>query len=131
MDILSTPPTTEAPPEIFTGSVWFDTIYRGEEPARARLNAVHFAPRSRTNWHTHGLGQTLHVTEGTALVVTRAGVVAVLRPGDTVWCPPGEQHWHGAAPDHFMTHLALWEGDDVDWAEPVTAAEYNRAAAQI
>lgn len=23
--------------------------------------------------------------------------------------PPGERHWHGAAPDHFMTHLATWE----------------------
>lgn len=131
MDIVSKPPTTEAPAEIFTGPVWFDVLFRGEEPARSRLNAVHFAPRSRTNWHTHGLGQTLSVTEGVALVVTRAGAVAVLHPGDTVWCPPGEEHWHGAAPDRFMTHLALWEGDDVVWAEPVTAAEYNRAAAQI
>ena len=24
--------------------------------------------------------------------------------------PPGEWHWHGAAPEHFMTHLAMWEG---------------------
>ncbi|MFI5718061.1 cupin domain-containing protein [Nocardia sp. NPDC051750] len=131
MDTLGKPPTTKAPAEIFTGPVWFDTIYRGEDPSRARLNAVHFAPGARTNWHTHGLGQTLHVTEGTTLVVTRAGAVAVLNPGDTVWCPPGEEHWHGAGPDHFMTHLALWEGDDVVWAEPVTAADYNRAAAHL
>jgi quercetin dioxygenase-like cupin family protein len=25
----------------------------------------------------------------------------------TVKAPPGEWHWHGAAPDHFMTHLAM------------------------
>ncbi|GGL19121.1 (R)-mandelonitrile lyase [Nocardia jinanensis] len=131
MEILGKPPTTTAPADIFTGPVWFDTVYRGADPSRARLNAVHFAPGARTNWHTHGLGQVLHVTEGTALVVTRAGAVAVLRPGDTVWCPPGEQHWHGAGPEHFMTHLALWEGDDVDWAAPVTAAEYERAASGI
>ena len=23
---------------------------------------------------------------------------------------PGEWHLHGAAPDHFLTHLAIWEG---------------------
>ncbi|WP_345570210.1 hypothetical protein [Nonomuraea rosea] len=31
-------------------------------------------------------------------------------PGDTVYTPPGEWHRHGAAPDHFMAHLAMWEG---------------------
>jgi quercetin dioxygenase-like cupin family protein len=42
-----------------------------------------------------------------------------------IWTPPGEEHWHGAAPDHFMTHIALWETDDVDWLEHVTDAEYG------
>jgi quercetin dioxygenase-like cupin family protein len=42
-----------------------------------------------------------------------------------IWTPPGEEHWHGAAPDHFMTHLALWETDDVAWLEHVTNAEYG------
>ena len=41
------------------------------------------------------------------------------------------RHWHGAAPDHFMTHLSITEavpGDarpDADWGEHVTDAEYN------
>ena len=120
--------TTKGSAELFTGDVWFDTLYRGTDPSRTRLNAVHFAPGARTFWHTHGLGQTLHVTEGTALVVTRAGDVAVLWPGDTVWCPPGEEHWHGAVPHRFMTHLALWEGDDVVWGDPVSDADYAAAA---
>ncbi|WP_039798894.1 (R)-mandelonitrile lyase [Nocardia araoensis] len=131
MDIVHRPPTTQAPTNMFTGAVWFDTLYRGESPSRARLNAVHFAPGARTNWHTHGLGQALHVTYGTALVVTRSGQVEVVRPGQTVWCPPGEQHWHGAGPDHFTTHLALWEGDDVDWAEPVADEDYRSAATRL
>jgi hypothetical protein len=30
-----------------------------------------------------------------------------IRPGDVVHTPTGEWHWHGAAPDHFMTRLSL------------------------
>ncbi|MFI9408548.1 cupin domain-containing protein [Nocardia gamkensis] len=112
---------------MFTGNVWFDVIYRGETSSVARLNAVHFAPCARTAWHSHGRGQTLHVTEGVGLVVTRDGTAILMRPGDTVWTPPGEEHWHGAVADAFMTHLALWEGDDVTWLEHVTDEDYHRA----
>jgi quercetin dioxygenase-like cupin family protein len=42
---------------------------------------------------------------------------------------PGEWHWHGAAPDHFMTHLAMWEapaeGAESEWGEPVADADYR------
>jgi len=45
---------------------------------------------------------------------------------------PGEWHWHGAAPDHFMTHLAMWEGPggdgtETEWGDLVTDAEYRAA----
>lgn len=42
-----------------------------------------------------------------------------------IWTPAGEEHWHAAAPDQFMTHLALWETDEVQWLEHVTDAEYG------
>ncbi|HEY6056987.1 MAG TPA: hypothetical protein VIV06_03095 [Candidatus Limnocylindrales bacterium] len=32
-----------------------------------------------------------------------------MRAGDTLVTPAGEWHWHGAAPDRFVTHLAIWE----------------------
>lgn len=60
-----------------------------------------------------------------------------MRPGDTVHTPPGEWHWHGAAPDRFMTHLALSESAgqagtaDVEWGEHVTDDEYGGAAASL
>ncbi|MGZ4781906.1 MAG: hypothetical protein ACXVYL_08420, partial [Oryzihumus sp.] len=41
--------------------------------------------------------------------------------------PPGEDHWHGALPDHFMTHLAMWEDDDATWGEHVTDDEHAAA----
>ncbi|WP_433715030.1 (R)-mandelonitrile lyase [Nocardia sp. CA-084685] len=127
MELVPRTRTTQGPAQMFTGQVWFDTLFRGENPSRARLNTVRFAPCARTAWHSHGLGQTLHVTEGTGLVVTRDGHAIHMRPGDTVWTPPGEEHWHGAISDAFMTHLALWEGDDVTWLEHVTDEDYLTA----
>ncbi|MFD9193752.1 cupin domain-containing protein [Streptomyces phaeochromogenes] len=124
-------PSAKAPPGRFTGDVWVDTIAEAEEPSRLRAAVVRFSPCARTAWHRHAVGQTLHVTEGIGLVQARGGDVLVMRPGDTVHTPPGEWHWHGAAPDHFMTHLALSDstGDpavpDVEWGEHVSDKEYE------
>jgi len=74
-----------------------------------RANLVRFSPAARTNWHSHVVGQTLHVTSGIALIGTRDGTILETHPGQTVTCPPGEEHWHGATSDLFMEHIALWE----------------------
>lgn len=125
MEILKQPATWKLPEEWFTGDAWTDVLYRGEGESRARLNTVRFAPGARTAWHSHSLGQTLYIVEGIALIQARGGEIIEARPGDVIYTPPGEQHWHGASPDRFMTHLALWEGDDTAWAEKVTDAEYG------
>jgi quercetin dioxygenase-like cupin family protein len=49
-------------------------------------------------------------------------------PGDIVWFAPAEKHWHGAAPDCAMTHIAIAEsldGKTVEWMEKVTDAQYG------
>lgn len=130
---LATTPTAKGPAERFAGDVWFDQIYRGEEPSRTRVNTVRFAPGAHTAWHTHAVGQTLHVTEGVGVVGTRDGTVIVMRPGDTVHTPPGEWHWHGATSEAFMSHLAIWEGTgdpdepETTWGEHVSDADYAGA----
>jgi quercetin dioxygenase-like cupin family protein len=63
MEILKQPPTSKAPAGLFTGDAWWDVIYAGEEPSRARANMVKFAPGARTAWHSHAMGQTLHIVE--------------------------------------------------------------------
>ncbi|MET9245572.1 cupin domain-containing protein [Nonomuraea sp. NPDC003709] len=125
MKIVKQPPTAKLPAEWFTGDAWADVIYRGEDPSRGRANMVRFAPGARTAWHSHGLGQTLYIVEGVALIQSRGGEIIEAHPGDIVHTPPGEEHWHGAAPDRFMIHLAMWEGDDAAWLDHVTDAEYN------
>jgi quercetin dioxygenase-like cupin family protein len=47
-----------------------------------------------------------------------------------VFFGPGEEHWHGAAPDRFMTHLAMLEvgdnGNSATWGERVPDEEYGQ-----
>ena len=76
-------------------------------------SVVRFAPGARNAWHAHAVGQTLHVIRGhRPASQARGGDVIEVRPGDTIQTPPGEWHWHGAAPDRFMTHLTIYEASD-------------------
>ncbi|MGP8206527.1 MAG: cupin domain-containing protein [Acidimicrobiales bacterium] len=88
------------------------------------INTVNFTPCARTYWHSHEKGQILIVVAGRGLVQADGGPVCVMRAGDTVWAPPGERHWHGAAPDAFVAHIAISRGV-TSWAEPVGADQYN------
>lgn len=116
--------------EWFTGTVWQDPIVDAPAPARLRSARVSFEPGARTAWHTHPLGQTLHVVSGTGRAQTWGGPVRELKTGDTIWIPPGEKHWHGASPGHGMVHIAMHESLDgvhVVWLEKVTDADYAKA----
>ncbi|HSM19821.1 MAG TPA: cupin domain-containing protein [Hyphomicrobiales bacterium] len=124
MDIRSAASTAtrRGKSEWFTGTVWQDPIVEAPEPARVRAVSVSFEPGARTAWHTHPLGQTLFVLSGVGRVQSWGEPVREIRPGDSVWIPPGEKHWHGAAPNNAMVHLAIHEALDgvhVEWLEPV------------
>src|SRR6188472_4139952 len=98
--------TAKGPDTWFTGDVYIDAVAAAAAPARVQANLVHFTPGARTAWHTHPLGQTIYVTEGVGLSQRRGGPIEVIRPGDRVLFEPDEDHWHGAAPNRFMVHLA-------------------------
>ncbi len=119
------------PEDWFTGTVWLDEIVIAA-PARMKAFRVSFEPGARTAWHTHPLGQALHVLTGVGLVQLQGHPAQAIRPGDTVWIEPGEVHWHGAAPGHTMVHLAMQvadaDGVDVAWLAPVSDEEYAAAA---
>jgi quercetin dioxygenase-like cupin family protein len=128
MEIQPSRSTEKASADRFIGDAWIDRIASGEDPSRVRVNVVRFAPGARNAWHSHAVGQTVHVTEGVGRMQARGAELIEIRAGDTVATPPGEWHWHGAAPDHFMTHLAIWEapadGPESEWGAQVTDAEY-------
>jgi quercetin dioxygenase-like cupin family protein len=124
MEIQPRKPSVKGPADFFTGDVWIDGIAQGREGSRLSVGAVHFTPGARTAWHAHRGGQTLYVTEGEGRIQSRGEAVARIRPGDVVHTPTDEWHWHGAAPDHFMTHISMTEGD-ATWGDHVTDAEYG------
>ncbi len=123
-------PTRRASSDWFTGTVWQDPIVDAPDPARVRAARVSFEPGARTAWHTHPLGQTLHVVSGVVRAQTWGGPVRELKSGDSVWIPPNEKHWHGAAPNHGMVHIAIHEalnGVHVTWMEQVPDDVYGTA----
>jgi quercetin dioxygenase-like cupin family protein len=125
--------TTPGPAEWFTGAVYIDAVATPGDGSRINASAVHFTPGARTAWHTHPNGQTIFVLEGVGRCQRRGGPVEEIRPGDRVFFEPGEEHWHGAAPDRFMTHIAMLEVDDegttADWLDHVTDEEYDQEPA--
>jgi quercetin dioxygenase-like cupin family protein len=123
--------TQKGPADWFTGDVYIDTVASPVAPSRHAAAFVHFTPGARTAWHTHPIGQTIFVTEGVGLCQQEGGPVEVIRPGDRVFFEAAENHWHGAAPDRFMVHVAIQEADEsgspVTWGEHVTDEQYGGA----
>ncbi len=117
------------PEEWFTGVVWMEASPADADTPDAGVFRVSFEPGARTNWHAHPEGQILHVITGTGRVQREGGEITEIAPGDVVYFAPGERHWHGAAPDHPMSHLAINPATNsnggTDWQGPVTDEEYT------
>jgi quercetin dioxygenase-like cupin family protein len=110
--------------ETFTGEVWADPVLTDAKDVM--INNVFFAPRARTHWHKHGLGQVLVVLAGQGQVWNRTGEGGRIAAGDVVHIEPGDEHWHGAVSDAYLLHLAISLGP-ADWLSPVTDEEYAQA----
>ena len=130
---IGTRPSNKGPDDWFTGTVRIDHLFQANAPARVAAASVAFEPGARTAWHTHPLGQTLHVLSGAGRVQTWGGPIREITPGDTVWIQPGEKHWHGAGPTTAMVHIAMQEaldGAHVAWLEKVSDEQYGAAVQQ-
>lgn len=123
--------TVGVPPEYFTGQVQLEMLFSPDGPDRTSAGLVTFPPGARTHWHSHPLGQTLIVTAGSGRVQREDGPVQEIGLGDVVRIPPNTKHWHGAAPDQSMSHIAIQEaldGKSADWMEPVGDHQYQDSA---
>lgn len=116
-------------PAYFSGEVWIEALV-----ATALMSVkgvrVTFTPGARTAWHTHPAGQILFIASGRGWV-QKAGESAIsMSTGDTIIIGAGEKHWHGAAPDSPMVHLAIQPiVDQVEtvWLEKVSDSDYGAA----
>jgi quercetin dioxygenase-like cupin family protein len=124
-----TDPSVAGSAETFTGSVRSTPILTEGHLSTLVSGSVAFQPGARSAWHTHPKGQLLIVTKGSGLVQEWGMPIEKIRNGDVIWTPPGVKHWHGAASNTAMTHIAIVErldGKHVDWMEKVTDEDYKK-----
>ena len=115
-----------ASPEYFTGNVTIESRFASEASDSYGGGIVNFAAGARTAWHTHPAGQTLVVISGRGLIRSEGEAVQEILPGDVVWIPANVRHWHGAARDSALSHVAIAEpqnGSTVKWMEHVSDAQ--------
>lgn len=121
-------PTAIGDARNFSGQAAVDLKAAGNSARYGSVGQVDFMPGARTAWHTHPAGQLLVVTEGRGWVQEKGQPVREIKAGDVVWIEPGVKHWHGAARDSRMSHIAiayLLDGKGVDWNELVSDEQYN------
>lgn len=96
---------------------------------------VTFEPGCRNNWHIHhatsGGGQLIICIGGCGWYQEFGKEAIELTPGKVINIPPEVKHWHGAASDSWMAHLAIevaGENTSNEWCEPVSEEDYIKLA---
>lgn len=119
-------PSRPADASKFVGEVWQAEILTRISDGGLRGHRFAYGPRGRSNWHVHTGEQALVVVAGRGLVQREGDDKArVVEPGDWVHVQPGESHWHGAAPDNVLVHLAITATGGTDWGAAVSDDEYD------
>lgn len=113
----------------FTGNSYLARISTEQVP----IANVTFEPRCRNNWHIHhatkGGGQMLIGVAGRGWYQEEGKPAQEILPGTVIHIPAGVKHWHGAASDKWLAHLAFeisGENTSNEWLEPVSDEEYNK-----
>ena len=111
--------------QFFVGNSYLHPYYGG-------VANVTFEPRCRNNWHIHhGAVQVLVCVSGNGWYQEWGKPAVPLTPGTVIAIPEGIKHWHGAAADSWLQHLAIHtreqSGASNEWLEPVSDEQYRTA----
>lgn len=94
---------------------------------------VTFEPGCRNHWHIHkaakGGGQMLVGVAGRGWYQEEGKAPVEILPGTVVHIPANVKHWHGAAADSWMAHLAFEiPGEQAEniWLESVSDEDYAK-----
>ena len=116
-------PVGPVDPATFVGQATVQRLAHDETSVPVGVYRVTFSDGARTNWHTHSGPQWLFVIEGRVRVRAEGGISQDLNAGDAVVIAAGERHWHGAAPGHAGTHIAVNVNAETKWLESVSDEE--------
>ena len=113
----------DASAQYFTGQSYLNPLLGG-------YANVTFEPGCRNNWHVHhGAVQVLICVSGRGWYQEWGKPAVPLTPGTIIEVPEGVKHWHGAAANSWMQHLALHKdvqpGSTDEWLEPVSDEQYR------
>ena len=115
--------------EFFDGQSYLAPISLEQVP----IFNVTFEPSCRNHMHIHhaksGGGQLLICVGGRGWYQEEGKDAVELTPGKVINIPANVKHWHGAAADSWMSHLAIeiaGEEASTEWCEPVTDEEYAK-----
>lgn len=114
---------TQGSPTNFSGVAKVSSRFTSPIKGHYRGALVEFEAGARTAWHTHPKGQTLIIISGKGLVQNEGGDIQQMLLGNVITIPPNTRHWHGAAPDSSMSHIAIStpdNGETVTWMELVS-----------
>lgn len=114
----------------FSGTLWLQMMIDNDSTLHARMGNVTFEPGARTNWHVHPGGQILFITNGVGFYQEKGKAARLLNKGDFVEIPPNAVHWHGAAPDNELSHIAIslnTDKGDAVWLQPVSDEAYRQS----
>lgn len=122
------PKGEQGPAANFTGKAYNYGLVPQDSSLTTLVGNVYFEPGARSNWHTHGGGQILIITDGEGYHQVKGQPRQTLKKGDVVKCPPNVEHWHGASPHIGMQQLYIIPNTEkgvVKWLGPVSDAEYT------
>ena len=124
-------PLPEQFSKYFTGQAWLARLTT-DAALNVPVSNVTFSPGCRNNWHSNTGGQLLIAVGGRGYYQEKGRPARELLPGDVVEIAPDVVHWHGAAPDSWVSHLAVECNPATNvntWLEPVDDAQYDAATA--
>ena len=116
-------------PRFFTGEAWASVLVEEEQKFNCPVWNVTFSPGARNNWHKHPGGQILLITSGEGWYQEWDKPAKKLRAGEVVTIPANVKHWHGAASNRPLTHLAICTNPQkgpAEWLEAVSEEDYLR-----
>ncbi|MCE6991242.1 cupin domain-containing protein [Dyadobacter sp. CY323] len=122
------PKGDKLPDSYFTGNAFLTPLIAKDKNNDFLMGSVTFEPGARTIWHTHPRGQVLIVTEGNGFYQEKGKTARPIKKGDVINIPENTEHWHGAAANTKMVHIAItnYEGEtNVVWLKPVLEEDYN------